>query len=82
MVNAGVILVMQRRTVPMFRMAKLVTTLARSPYRCTAQHMGMKSKLYMIVPQLTIRDTVDGPQPGKAAFILSLMGPQIVHSII
>lgn len=78
-VKAGVSLVMQRIPVPMAMRAALNTTPARSPNLCIPQHSGMTKIIYMMVPQLTIRATVDGPQPGKAASMLSLMGPHVPH---
>ena len=65
--------------VPIAMKVALVITPARSPYRCIPQHSGTTHSMYMMVPQLTIRATVEGPQPVKAAFILSLMGPHMLH---
>ena len=79
MVKAGVFLVIQRIEVPMAKMPALVTTLARNPYCCIAHHNGITHTTYIMVPQLVMSATVDMPQPGKAAFMLSLMGPHVVH---
>lgn len=82
MVNVGVVLVntlmqelMEART-PQQTMAGL------SPQRCVAQAMGMNHNTNMMVPQLVNMATVEGPQPSKATFMDSAMGPHVLHSTL
>lgn len=57
----------------------LVRIPKRIPLVFIIQHMGTTNKVNMMVPQFAIMATVLDPQPGYAAFILSLRGPHKFH---
>lgn len=82
MVNAGVVIVKTLMQVLMEARTPKQTMAGLSPQRCVAQAMGMNHNTNMIVPQLVNMDTVEGPQPSKAMFMDSAMGPQVAHSTL
>lgn len=80
MVNAGVVLVKTLMQVLMEARTPKQIMAGLSPQRCVAQAMGMNHNTNMMAPQLVNMATVEGPQPSKAMFIDSAMGPQVLHS--